>query len=516
MESKMIALENHIEKENAQEKSIVPLMPHTADGHMPSSEISKEIESAKIDIESHIGSGNVENIPEAHIAAGHVMVKEIITPEKEKLKPPIIFTHVIKKALVELTTTEHRVDKAEVPSTPIKLEMPRHAHTTTAPTKKSSLSDAAAPSPSLESMEREVIELEKQIQRHMAAREQALAKVAVATSKCHPADAACGQAKDQIHWKISQDKYEQAAMKDILKQDRENSTQEGQALFHHYASQAEQLSGIRPLASLNNRTAALVREHIRAEHLSLRELRAAEDRLDRLKMAERRMLDAKQAALDRAAISRAQRHIKRETELMTGPREPRPAAPGAPVPLQHRGAGKASAAPPSCRYNCEPAAAAAAQLEPGIGVGGAAGPAAVAAAYDADAAAEGASPPLPSQQQRNPYAAQSLTDSAPLGSDAQAAPCAGSSTVASASAAPVEGAAAAPASAAAANGGGGELSDEAYRRDFAQAQTVEVLRRKAFVLMEQQQKAKVGDCGFGHHSDRREVGRGGGVVVGSG
>ncbi len=512
MEKEMIALENHIEQETAQEKSAVTdKKSRTTDDperQTPSSEISKKIGSTKSDsaksaIDSKGGSQSSEKFSEPHIAAGKVMVKVANIPEHEKLKSPDVSSQVLRKASVESKGPGNTLDKAEAVSPPRSPEA--HAHAI--PRRKSSLSDDMAPSPSLESMEREVIELEKQIQRHMAAREQALVKVAAATSKCDPADASCGQAKDQIHWKISQDKYEQAAMKDILQQDRENSTEEGQALFHHYANQAEQLSGIRSLASLNNRTATLVREHIRAEHLSLRALRAAEDRLDRLKMAERRMLDAKQAALDHAAISRAQRHIKREIELMTGPRTP-PTAPAAAAPPQHHGPGAgenaatAAAVQPPCRYNCESSAAAAATLEPGAGGGAAAEPVAVAAAYDADAAVEGAPSP-PSQRQWNPYSAQSLSASAPSDSDTQAALGDEASAEPTASAALGGGAAAAvghaPASAVAATSGGvsGGLSDEAYRRDFAEAQAVEVLRRKAFVRMEQQQKAKVAGRGGG-------------------
>ncbi len=542
MEKEMIALENHIEQETAEEKtSTTDMQSRTADdpkGLLPSSEISRKNGSAKVksaqadmieSVKAHIASKgesrtvqNSDEVSEPQKAAGKAMAKTAGMPENGGVKSPAASSHILRQAPATSDITVP-VNKAEPVSSPISTVADAHAVLR----KKTSLSDTMAPSPSLESMEREVIELEKQIQRHMAAREQALVKVAAATSKCNPADAACGQAKDQIHWKISQDKYEQAAMKDILKQDRENSTQEGQALFHHYANQAEQLSGIRSLASLNNRTAALVREHIRAEHLSLRALRAAEDRLDRLKMAERRMLDAKQAALDRAAISRAQRHIKRETELMTGPRTPA-TAPAAPAQPQHHGDNQASAAPthapPPCRYNCESAAAAAAQLEPGASLGGAAGPAAVAAAYDVDAAVEGAPPPPPrSQQQQNPYTAQSL--SAPFDSDAQASPGGGGSAVPSESAAPVGGIAVAPGaarvSAAAATVGsvGGDLSDEAYRRDFARAQTVEILRRKAFVQMEREQKAKVWRCcgspswGIGRREEDGGMRRGVGTAV---
>jgi hypothetical protein len=183
---------------------------------------------------------------------------------------------------------------------------------------KVSLADDSSSTPSLESMEREVIELEKQIQRHMAAREKALVRVSAATAKCGAADAACNQAHTEVNWKISKDKYEQAAMNDILKDDKKpNTEEEGQALFNRYASQAEQLSGLHSLQTLNNETTEMVHQHILAEHQSLHALRAAEQKLDSLKMAERKMQDAKQAEIVKAAISKTQQHMNQQLEKMS-------------------------------------------------------------------------------------------------------------------------------------------------------------------------------------------------------
>ena len=194
----------------------------------------------------------------------------------------------------------------------------------------SSDSSDSSSSPTLSSMEREVVELERQIQRHMDKRSKSLDGAAEATSKCDPADDACADAHTQVKWKISQDKYEQAAMNDILRADttptnetdtastKQTSSQEGAALFQQYASKADQISGLKSFSTLDKLTSQLVHLHTVQERQSIQDLKEAEAKLHALRMDERKDSDAKHAARQSEVISSTERHVKEELAKMSG------------------------------------------------------------------------------------------------------------------------------------------------------------------------------------------------------
>jgi hypothetical protein len=169
-------------------------------------------------------------------------------------------------------------------------------------------------------MEREVIELEKQIQLHMSSRAGSLESALKVTAACASDGSDCKDANDQIKWKASQDKYEQGAMQAILKDDHEkaNSTQEGAALFQQYAAQADHLSGLHSLSALNEMSSKLVKLHAIAERESLNDLRQEEDRLSSLRMEDRRKQEMKQAEEQSAVISRTESHMASELARMNG------------------------------------------------------------------------------------------------------------------------------------------------------------------------------------------------------
>ena len=493
MEKEMIALEKHIELHMAEEKASLK---------------SREEESSKNrgDPQNRIISKQYETAVQVNPKSGVDVASP--KPLRAMSRKPA------SKTVVAGPRTDTSASKAlkKTPSSIIKTVEAAKNSPTTKKAKKSSLSGNDEPvAPSLKDMEREVIELEKQIQRHMVAREKALVKVAAATSKCNPADKECGHAHEQINWKLSKDKYEQAAMKDILKEDHQNSTEEGQELFAQYASQADQLSGLQSLANLNNETTTLVHQHILAEHESLHELREAEEKLDRLKIAERKMHEQQRAALDRAAISKAQEHMRSEVERMSG-------APGAQAPvkaplLAAAAKVKAKSPEPDCLYGCDtvyggqlesaadpqagqasaggpsdgtaaPAptlaaslhAAAAGRAFPAESVpvysGGAAGTAASAedSPADLDSAAFGARPAAVT-----PAAARALAAAGLTSASSPPAP------------APASESALAPAPAPA----GDLMSEREYRRDVSQAVAVEAARRAAFRRTVQALAAKV-------------------------
>ena len=175
-------------------------------------------------------------------------------------------------------------------------------------------------SKSLLGMEREVLELEKQIQLHMSSREGSLVHALKVTDKCASTDADCNDAHDQLKWKVSQDQYEQGAMQAILKGEgkKVNSTKEGAALFKQYAAKADELSGLRSLSKLNQVSSNIVHEHTIQERANLEVLRREEEKLRSLRMEERRDRDAKQAETQSAVLSRTRAHMAQELARMNG------------------------------------------------------------------------------------------------------------------------------------------------------------------------------------------------------
>jgi hypothetical protein len=169
-------------------------------------------------------------------------------------------------------------------------------------------------------MEREVIELEKQIQLHMSSRADSLESALKTTAACASDNNDCKDANNQIRWKVSKDKYEQGAMQAILKNDdgKLNSTQTGVILFRQYAVQANRLSGLHSLSALNKESSKLVKLHDIAERESLEHLRQEEYRISSMRMKERREQEAKQAKEQRTVTARTESHMAAELARMNG------------------------------------------------------------------------------------------------------------------------------------------------------------------------------------------------------
>ena len=451
MEQEMIALEQHIEQHMAEEKksSSPPEISPTHVNKKSSSAVAKQVKPGTTNFEPY-------------------------KTEEPGIQPNIDEPMIKKNKRIRTNAATLAMPESSEPSAGLRTNVPSHEKSSLSEVhvKKSSLyDDGNSSTPSLASMEREVIELEKQIQRHMTARENALVRVAAATSNCDANDTACGQAHDQINWKVSQDKYEQAAMKDILQEDHENSTEEGQQLFAQYASQADQLSGIQSLADLNKETNTLVHQHILAEHESLHALREAENQLDQIKKAQRAMREKKRAALDKAAISLAQKHMNSEVERMSGIHKLKATA-TRPV------ARKAKTPTPACHYDCDKdfdgqmhtdsyAQSSSAVVVPVVGP-----------YSDSESASEATTRVISTR------GTQRLSVSSAAGDHGASGVRPNDAAVYSLEA---ESSTYAPAAAPASE----LMTEQAYRHDIAQAKALEVLRQKAFLRMVQLQEAKV-------------------------
>eukprot|EP00292_Cryptomonas_paramecium_P008289 CAMPEP_0113687754 /NCGR_PEP_ID=MMETSP0038_2-20120614/16125_1 /TAXON_ID=2898 /ORGANISM="Cryptomonas paramecium" /LENGTH=284 /DNA_ID=CAMNT_0000608431 /DNA_START=170 /DNA_END=1021 /DNA_ORIENTATION=- /assembly_acc=CAM_ASM_000170 len=173
---------------------------------------------------------------------------------------------------------------------------------------KTALEEAADKSPALSSQSmdelyREVQELEKQEKLAMATRAAALQKAMDTTSNCDAKDQPCAQAHLDVKWKSAKDKYEQAAFNDVIREEKERNTTtlEGEAEFKKISATADQLSGLKELKDLNNKSAAAVSLRAKEQRSTMSLLRKENKALEQIKQQEA-ALRAKNAAERQKAV----------------------------------------------------------------------------------------------------------------------------------------------------------------------------------------------------------------------
>ncbi len=165
---------------------------------------------------------------------------------------------------------------------------------------------------------REIKELERQEAKHFEARHKALEAAVKATSNCPPTDTACQQAAEHVNWKMAKDQYEQAAMQDIMKQEKDKKDESaGMAMFEGYSKLADALSGVPQLKSLYNETGLEEKSRAQKEHDALKALKTADQELRQLEDAQSKLRHAEQEKKQATADAKAAASLKTELERST-------------------------------------------------------------------------------------------------------------------------------------------------------------------------------------------------------
>jgi hypothetical protein len=168
------------------------------------------------------------------------------------------------------------------------------------------------------SMEREIKELEKQEAKHFEARHKALEAAMKATSNCPPADTECQQAAEHVNWKMAKDKYEQAAMQDIMKEEKTKKDESaGMAMFEGYSKLADALSGVPQLKSLYNQTNTEEQSRSQKERSALTALKQADAELRQLEDAKIKLQHIEQEKKQKIADAKAAESLKQQLESAT-------------------------------------------------------------------------------------------------------------------------------------------------------------------------------------------------------
>jgi hypothetical protein len=160
--------------------------------------------------------------------------------------------------------------------------------------------------------------LQQQEAKHFEARHKALEAAMKATSNCPPTDAACQQAAEHVNWKMAKDKYEQAAMQDIMKEEKTKKDESaGMAMFEGYSKLADALSGVPQLKSLYNQTNTEEESRSEKERSALTALKQADHELRQLEDAKIKLRHIEQEKKQQVADAKAAQSLKQQLDSST-------------------------------------------------------------------------------------------------------------------------------------------------------------------------------------------------------
>ena len=178
--------------------------------------------------------------------------------------------------------------------------------------------------PSYADLQREVKELEHEEKDHFNNRAKSLSRAMASADADMKADPPLANAKaiKNLKWKSAKDKYEQAAYKDIMDEEKEriqdSITEEGAEMFQQYEKKAQSLMGTDELNKLNNETAEAEQERSRKEKTALTALKSASHSLKKVDLeenAERQMRDEKK---QQRANARIAAHLRKSVAAEQG------------------------------------------------------------------------------------------------------------------------------------------------------------------------------------------------------
>ena len=159
-------------------------------------------------------------------------------------------------------------------------------------------------SPTYADLEREVGELESEEKQHFTARANSMQKAMTGATT----DGNVAGLKN-LKWKNAKDKYEQAAFKDIMDEEKErikdSITTEGAQMFQEYEKKAQSLMGTSDLRKLQNSTEIAEKMRSMREKSALIALKTANTQLKRVEAAQ----DAARAREDEKKQERANAEI---------------------------------------------------------------------------------------------------------------------------------------------------------------------------------------------------------------
>jgi len=166
-------------------------------------------------------------------------------------------------------------------------------------------------------LEREVKELESRETQRIAARKEAVEKALSSTADCSSSvdPVGCKKAHSQIAWRASQDKYERAALTDIVNEDHDKDDRDvadvamtqTRAEELHNQRTAEKLSGIKEFNALDKQSMGLEKIRSAKEQAALKALISEKHQLAQVKeeeMEERDKADQRQQARKSAEIQK--------------------------------------------------------------------------------------------------------------------------------------------------------------------------------------------------------------------
>ena len=122
----------------------------------------------------------------------------------------------------------------------------------------------------------------------------------------------------KLFLQMAKDKYEQAAMTDITKEnDAASASAQGQVMFNDYAKLADALSGTKGFNNLYNATTSAEREKDSREKAAIASLRQEEKDLHKLEMEKRNLRHAEQAKAQVRANAEEKANIENELSGIT-------------------------------------------------------------------------------------------------------------------------------------------------------------------------------------------------------
>jgi hypothetical protein len=175
-------------------------------------------------------------------------------------------------------------------------------------------------SPTYADLQREVDELEKEEKQHFNTRAASMTK-AMTTADTDGDKAGLKNLK----WKNAKDKYEQAAFKDIMDEEKERIkdtiTEQGAQMFQQYEQKAQALMGTDELKELQNSTAIAEEKRSMAEKSALVALRSAHVQLKKVEAEEEAARDKEDKEKQERANAKMAAHLQAAVDRESGSEE---------------------------------------------------------------------------------------------------------------------------------------------------------------------------------------------------
>ena len=175
-------------------------------------------------------------------------------------------------------------------------------------------------SPTYSDLEREVSELEKEENQHFSER----AKSVNAALGSAVVDNNTAGVKS-LKWKNAKDKYEQAAYKDIMDEEKEriqdSITEEGAEMFQQYEKKAQSLMGTSELKKLQNSTEIAEKVRSIREKSALIALKSANTALKRVEAAQDMAREEEDKKKQERANAEITAHLQKSVERESGSKQ---------------------------------------------------------------------------------------------------------------------------------------------------------------------------------------------------